>query len=188
MSTSILTIGYANRTLEDLISLLKRERVQFLIDVRTNPSSKYKPEFSAEPLEENLRQAGLRYVFMGDALGGRPSDQSCYEHGHVVYQIVQHKDFFVAGIRRLLVASAKGVCVCLLCSESRPEDCHRSKLIGVSLAEHGVDVIHLDAQGNRIGQTDVLRLLDAGQTEMFDNSLRSRKAYRHRVVHTSSTE
>jgi len=181
MSVSIFTVGYASRSIEDLIALLRREGISFLIDVRSNPSSRFKPEFSSKPLDEELRAAGIRYVFMGDTLGGRPPDLSCYNNGHVVYSLVQQKDFFRAGIDRLLVASAKGIGVSLLCSESRPEDCHRSKLIGVALAERGANVVHLGPQGERLSQAEVLARLKTAQADLFDSSLQSRKAYRPTV-------
>ena len=73
MSAPILTVGYANRSIDELIELMKRESVQFLIDVRSSPSSKFKPEFSRETLDGMLRRAQIRYVFMGDMLGGRSS-------------------------------------------------------------------------------------------------------------------
>ncbi len=115
---------------------------------------------------------------MGDTLGGRPSDPTCYENGHVVYELVQQKTFYRAGIERLLKATAQGHQVCLLCNESRPEDCHRSKLVGVSLAGHNVEVIHLGPQGERCTQAEVLARLDSAQPSLFDGSLSSRKAYR----------
>jgi hypothetical protein len=55
MSSSILTIGYGGRSTDDLLATLKREGVRFLIDVRSDPVSRFNPEFSAEPLRETLQ-------------------------------------------------------------------------------------------------------------------------------------
>jgi uncharacterized protein (DUF488 family) len=178
MSLSILTIGYGGRSTEDLLTTLKTEGVRFLIDVRSNPISRFNPEFSADPLREKLEASGIRYVSMGDTLGGRPKDQTCYENGHVIYERVQEKRFFKVGIDRLLRAHAKGIRVCLLCSEIRPEDCHRSKMIGASLENQGIEVVHLGPQGEHLTQAQVMARLETGQTEMFANGLRSRKSYR----------
>jgi uncharacterized protein (DUF488 family) len=178
MSSSILTIGYGGRSTEDLLATLKREGVRFVIDVRSNPVSRFNPEFSAEPLRERLQTSGIRYVSMGDSLGGRPKDQTCYENGHVIYERVQEKRFFKVGIDRLLKAHAQRIRVCLLCSEIRPEDCHRSKMIGVALENHGINVVHLGAQGEHLTQAQVMARLQTPQTEMFTNALRSRKSYR----------
>jgi len=178
MSISILTIGYGGRSAEDLLATLKREGVRFLVDVRSNPLSRFNPDFSAEPLREKLQASGIRYVSMGDALGGRPKDQTCYENGHVVYERVQQKKFFKVGLDRLLKAHAQGIRVCLFCSEIRPEECHRSKMIGVSLENHGIDVVHLGPQGEHLTQAEVMARLETAQAEMFESGLRSRKSYR----------
>lgn len=178
MSVSILTIGYADRSLSDMLSLLHREDVQFLIDVRSIPVSRFKPEFSRESLENSLKSKGIRYVFMGDSLGGRPSDPTCYENGHVIYSLVQDRPFFRSGIDRLLNAAAGGHHVCLMCSESRPEDCHRSKLIGVALSELGIAVSHIDKQGDLRTQDEIIERLQPGQSDLFEPRLQSRKTYR----------
>jgi len=157
--------------------MLQREQVKFLVDVRSNPVSRFNPDYSANALSEKLHVLGIRYVSMGDTLGGRPQDTSCYENGHVVYDRVQEKDFFKRGIQRLLSASAQGIRVCLLCSEIRPEDCHRSKMIGVSLENHGIDVVHLGPQGEHLAQAEVIARLKTSQAEMFENGLSSRKSY-----------
>jgi uncharacterized protein (DUF488 family) len=182
MAETILTVGYGNRSVEDLIHLLHRESVRYLIDVRSSPKSRFKSQFSASPLEAALRQAGIRYVFMGDTLGGRPADPSCYEDGHVVYDRVQQKPFFKEGIQRLQRALSQSLKVCLLCSESRPTDCHRSKLIGVALAQLGVSVVHLDERGEPVGQAEVMQSLESLQGDLFGSHLRSRKAYRPRTM------
>lgn len=176
--SAILTVGYANRSIEDVIKLLKRERVQYLIDVRSSPSSRFKPEFSREHLKHVIQRAGIRYVFMGDALGGRPSDPSCYENGHVIYSRVEQKTYFRRGIDRLIQAHANGFRISLLCSESRPEHCHRSKLIGVSLTKKGAMVIHLGPQGEHMTQGQIIARLMPQQSDLFGDELYSRKAYR----------
>lgn len=189
MAAPIMTIGYGNRAVDELLAALKQESVQFLIDVRSSPYSRFKPEFSTEPLERELRSAGIRYLFMGDSLGGRPADESCYQDGHVIYELVQAKAFFQAGIERLRSASDQGFKVCLLCSESRPEDCHRSKLIGVALARIGIHVVHLGPTGEHLTQAQVMASLESAQGDLFGQQLRSRKAYRARtanVLHGSS--
>lgn len=70
MFTSILTIGYGNRSAEEFFGILNREGIQFLIDVRSNPVSRFNADFSAERLSEKLRLSGIRYVLMGDTLAG----------------------------------------------------------------------------------------------------------------------
>jgi uncharacterized protein (DUF488 family) len=182
MECTLLTIGYGNRPLEEVVGQLLNESVQFLIDVRSNPLSKFNPDFSGDPLERSLQAVGIKYVFMGDTLGGRPDDMSCYENGHVIYERVQARPFFQRGIERLLNALAQRFTVCLLCSESNPADCHRTKLIGVALNAAGVDVVHLCKNGERLSQAQVMASLESLQGDLFGAQLRSRKAYHRKAL------
>ena len=77
-SIPIYTIGYGSRSIEQFIEVLQQHEIAYLIDVRSFPYSRYKPEFSKEALEVKLQQHRIRYVFMGDTLGGHPDDETCY--------------------------------------------------------------------------------------------------------------
>ena len=72
----LYTIGYGARTIEAFIELLQAHEIAYLIDVRSAPYSRFKPEFSKGALETALREHGIRYVYMGDAIGGQPPRDS----------------------------------------------------------------------------------------------------------------
>jgi hypothetical protein len=163
----ILTIGYGPRDVEGFLRTLNRHGVQYLIDVRSRPRSRFKPEFSQESLDLASRTAGIRYVFMGDTLGGRPSEPSCYTDGRVDYVKCREKPFFQAGLARLRSAWEQRLRVALMCSEAKPEECHRSKLIGTSLSDAGIEVLHIDEAGDLKTQDEVMQLLTGGQTSLF---------------------
>jgi uncharacterized protein (DUF488 family) len=176
----IYTIGYGARDLEELLSALKANHIQYLLDVRTNPYSSYKPEFSKNALKIFLEANDVRYLFVGDSLGGQPADQSCYTDGKVDYEKVSQKQFYRAGIERLHKASKIGQRVVLMCSEGKPENCHRSKLIGKTLTNDGIEVLHIDEHDVVITQKDVLLRLTGGQPSLFGDDFfkfTSRKRY-----------
>ena len=180
-SESIYTIGYGARDINAFVAALRRYGITYLIDVRSQPYSRFKPEFSREALEVNLREAGIRYVFMGDLLGGRPDDAGCYDvEGKVDYTKVSEQEFYLAGIERLAKAQAQGLAVSLMCSEGKPEMCHRTKLIGKTLVQRGIPVAHIDETDELIGQDAVLLRLTGGQPSLFGDDLlpgTSRKRY-----------
>jgi len=70
----VFTIGYGARTVDELVAALRAYQIMFLVDVRTAPYSRFKPEFSKDALEQELKRQGIRYVYLGEALGGRPAD------------------------------------------------------------------------------------------------------------------
>lgn len=174
----VLTIGYGAKPLEQILNALSCRHIQYLIDVRSNPRSDYRPEFSGDALEDHLKRVGVTYVHMGDSLGGRPKDPTCYHQGHVLYDLVRERGFFRAGIRRIQNALNKNLRICLMCSEGKPENCHRSKLIGVTLRDLGIDVIHIGPQEEELSQEQVLARIAHSQGDLFGRKLASRKAYR----------
>lgn len=178
--TPILTIGYGLRDVGELVALLDRYGVEYVGDVRSAPYSRRRPEFSREALERLLRTAGLRYVFLGDTLGGRPDDPDCYDaDGHVDYDRCRTSPDFAAGIERVETAHRAGHRLALLCSESRPTDCHRSKLLAEMLVERGVSVAHIDEHGQLIEHADIAARLRGPQLSFAAEGLgRSRRAYR----------
>lgn len=162
----ILTIGYGDRSIEAFIETLKSHEIVYLIDVRSAPYSRYKPEFSKESLENALQANGIRYVFMGAQLGGRPEDPDCYEDGKVRYEIVRQKGFYQEGIGRIQTAFAQQQRVVLMCSEGKPENCHRTALIGESLDEMNIAVRHIDESDQLRTQSEIMIIRERGQPSL----------------------
>lgn len=181
MSERVLyTIGYGAREMENFLAVLKRFGIAYLIDVRSRPYSRYKPDFSKQALEAHLKAHGIRYVFMGKSLGGQPEDATCYTDGKVDYEKVKEKEFYLKGISRLREAWRQQLPVVLMCSEGKPEQCHRSMLIGQTLVEQGIEIAHVDENDRPITQEDVLLRRTKGQPSLFGESFHtftSRKRY-----------
>jgi uncharacterized protein (DUF488 family) len=174
----IFSIGHGSHSRATFLKQVAEANVSYVVDVRSAPYSRYQPDFAREPLDQFLRQNNIRYVFMGDLLGGRPKDDDCYTDGKVDYTKTREKEFFARGIARLKSAYEQGFTICLLCSEGQPSQCHRAKLVSVALADEGLDVLHLLPDGSRRTQAEVIGELTHGQSSLFAEHLVSRKAYR----------
>jgi uncharacterized protein (DUF488 family) len=180
----LYTIGHGNRESKDFLELLKRFGILYLIDVRSQPYSKFNPQFNQNDLKSLLERNGIKYVFMGDTIGGRPSDPLSYDsEGKVDYEKVKMMDFFRTGIDRLKVAYEKEIPIVLMCSESKPGECHRSKLIGRVLSNENILLRHIDEKGKIKSQADVINELNKGlsDTTLFPSEVTvnttSRKSY-----------
>jgi len=142
--STIYSIGHGIKKIEDFIAELKFFNIQFLYDVRSKPYSRWNPQFNQKALKFKLEENGITYVYAGDTLGGFPKDKSCYDSsGKVVYDLVKEKDFFKEGLERLTTANEKQIKLAIMCSESRPEECHRSKLIGQELLKKKISLQHI---------------------------------------------
>lgn len=175
----LYSIGYGNRQIDDFIYLIKNYKIKFLVDLRSKPYSRFNKDFSQKNLEAILKANGVKYVFMGDSLGGLPSDSSCYIDGYVNYKVVESKDFYKKGIDRLLTANKKKIPLVLMCSEKKPHECHRSKLIGETLKKYGIKINHIDEVGSLASQEQVISQIYNKQYSLFDDdrSFTSRKRY-----------
>ena len=157
----IFTIGHSNHPPPAFINLLAQRRVAEVADVRSAPYSRYAPHFNHNALRALLDDAGIAYAYLGGPLGGRPADRACYDaHGRVLYHRVAQTHAFADGIRRL-IRRADERRIALLCSEKEPLECHRTLLVARHLAQRGVAVAHILADG-RLESHDAAmsRLLD----------------------------
>lgn len=178
----LYTVGHGNRKPEAFLALLKELGIEYVIDVRSQPYSKFNPQFNQSDLKFFLERNGIKYVFMGDSIGGRPKDTSCYDDlGKVDYEEVKKKEFFQNGIDRLKTAYNKGINVVLMCSESKPCECHRSKLIGKVLTSDNIVLKHIDEKGKLKDQLTVINELNKGlsESDLWGNPINttSRRAY-----------
>jgi uncharacterized protein (DUF488 family) len=174
----LYTIGYGARSVDDLVAILRSLGIEYLVDVRTSPYSKFKPEFNQDLLRYEVERQGLKYLFLGDTLGGQPKDPACLSDGKVDYDKVRAQPLFQAGLERLKKAHAQRLRLALMCSEGRPEQCHRTKLIGEALVAIGIPVGHIDEDGKVLTQQQVIDRLTQGQLDLFGSpSFTSRKRY-----------
>ncbi len=163
----IYSIGHGNRSVETFFELLKKYEIDFLIDVRTNPFSRFNPNFSRGNIENICKDHMVTYVFMGDGLGGKPKYRSCYDkQGYVIYERVMETERFIHSINRLITAYNKNLRVVCMCSELKPCECHRSKMIGRYLDRQNINVQHIDEKGNLLSQTQVINQISNGYGEV----------------------
>lgn len=144
----IYTVGHSNHPIEQFVALLKQQDIEVLVDVRSQPYSRYVPHFNRESLARAVAQAGLVYRFMGDRLGGRPDDDSVLTtNGAVDRDKLAADESYREGIDTLL-ALATGQRVAIMCSEGDHHRCHRGSLITPTLLQRGVTVLHIQPDGS----------------------------------------
>ena len=142
----VLTIGHSTHPLEVFLELLKQHDLTAVADVRSVPYSRFNPRYNREPFAEALVAKGIRYVYLGNELGGRSEDPSCYEDGRIRYDRVAATESFRNGLARIVDGAARYRIV-LMCAEKEPLECHRTLLVSRALHEQGVDVAHIHPDG-----------------------------------------
>ncbi len=141
-----LTIGHGNRSVAELIRLLRLHGVTLLVDVRSAPRSRRNPQFDLGALPAPLAAAGIAHAAL-PALGGhrrpRPDspNRAWREPGFRGYADYMATPAFADGLARLLELAA-GRRAAIMCAESVPWRCHRS-LIADALVARGEEVGHI---------------------------------------------
>jgi uncharacterized protein (DUF488 family) len=136
-------------------------------------------------LAEHLQQEGVAYLPRGDALGGRPSDPALMRDGIADYEAIARTTGFRQNIDET-IAAARQQRVCLMCAEREPLECHRCLLVARVLAERGLSVGHILADGTiepHSGTEDRLLAATRADADLFASSRPERlaQAYRRRA-------
>lgn len=163
----VWTIGHSNHSLERFIELLGSAEIEAVADVRSQPYSRFNQHFNQPPLKAALVEAGVRYVFLGEELGGRPPERSMYDReGHVLYSEVAGTERFRSGIDRVRQGASRWR-VALMCSEEDPTDCHRRLLVARVLRAEGVEVVHVRGGGTAVTEDELATSAGAEQPSLF---------------------
>ncbi|MGH9498532.1 MAG: DUF488 family protein [Terriglobales bacterium] len=161
MAATIYTIGHSNRDVQDFLALLLEHGLTAIADVRSQPYSHVNPQFNRESLAEFLGKHGIAYVFLGEELGARPRDTSCYIDGKVQYDRLARTKLFEQGLNRI-ERGAMRYQLALMCAEKEPLACHRSILVSRHLVRRGFQVSHIiDSRMAEDHAASLARLLES---------------------------
>jgi uncharacterized protein (DUF488 family) len=130
-TADFFTIGYSGRTIDQFLKALGEASVSCLIDVRANPVSMYKPDFSKSNLIRHLLSVGIQYLHLPNLgvprdirskatqEGGRSNIWGWYDE-----HVVQH--FCGGNLHRFMNLGDHPVA--FMCTELDPTECHRHRL------------------------------------------------------------
>jgi uncharacterized protein (DUF488 family) len=145
----VYSLGHSTRDFEDFVEILKKFRVELVVDVRKVPFSKRFPHFSKANLQERLLNEKIDYLHFASLGGFR-------EEGYLVF--FQSSEFAKAIGELQEVIDSRVVVV--FCAEVLWWRCHR-KYVAQALYEKGYQVIH-------IFDKDKLQKHQPLQREIFD--------------------
>ncbi len=129
------------------MSLVRGAGIATVADVRRFPQSRRHPHFARTRLERELVARGIRYVWLGEELGGFRDEG---------YDAWMKTDDFTRGIATLEDLTRTGL-VAFMCSEGEPWKCHR-RFVSRALFERGHEVSHLLPDGSSVPEDPQLAL------------------------------
>lgn len=128
------------------------------------------PQFNRETLRDELRRHGIEYIFLGEELGARTNDPTCYRDGKVRYDLLSQTTLFRRGLERVRKGSEK-FRIALMCAEKDPLQCHRNVLVARNLSAEDVSIRHILSNGEIESQEQseerLLHVLNISSTDLF---------------------
>ena len=147
--TEILTVGHSNHDIPDFLRMLQRHGIRLVVDVRSDPYSRYAPQFNKHDIQRHIEAAGIEYRYSGAYIGGKPKDPSLYTpSGKPDYDKLAATPEFENELRAV-VDLAAGKRTAIMCSEADPAACHRDRILAPVLRSWGVQVTHIMPDGGK---------------------------------------
>lgn len=141
----LFTIGYAGRTVDELICALHEAGVTRVVDVRELPLSRRRG-FSKSLLSEKLERANIRYEHVR-ALGNPKPFRDLYKEGDIDRGAHAYRNHLHNGSYHALIELADSIdneTTCLLCVEESHAVCHRAVIAGAIVERLSrIAVVHL---------------------------------------------
>jgi len=113
-----------------------------------------------------LADHGIRYLFLGRELGGKPPELEKSLADEVVWRYLRSRPQFQEGLARLL-QEARQARLALLCAEAEPGRCHRGLLLAPELEGLGAQVLHILADGRVVGHASLNLAAPPAQKRLF---------------------
>lgn len=144
----VYTIGHSNYPLAEFVKRLGPYHIDYVVDIRGTPYSKYNIEYNKERMGVLLKQYGLGYIYMGQEFAAQRRDKRLYtEEGYADFEKVESDTDFHRGIKRLQRGIEKGYQIVLMGARQNPVECHRMILVGRYLVKYGFEVRHILHEG-----------------------------------------
>jgi uncharacterized protein (DUF488 family) len=148
----LFTVGYSNRPFDQFVTLLKVNRIDVLVDVRTIPKSRHRPEFNIDSLPGELEAAGVSYIHMKGLGGLRKPMANSVNSGWINESFRGFADYMQTEQFRDALTDLQDLAgknrVAIMCAEGNPFSCHRS-LIADAMLVRGYRVYEISG-GTRL--------------------------------------
>lgn len=149
----LFTIGHSQYSIDYFIGLLNKYGIDYLLDVRSTPYSKYAEQYNKENISRELKSANIKYSFLGKYFGARPQNTELYaDEGYLDFERVRGSQDFNKGIENVILGLNQGHKIALMCTEKEPIDCHRAILVARAFEIQMIYAKHILSNGKILTQ------------------------------------
>lgn len=177
MGKILYTIGYSCFKIDDFIQVLKKYNINCVIDVRSNPNSKFHTDYNKYFLESILKNNKIYYRNYSKEFGARQEDHKYFTDGYLDFSKFTKSKVFLDGLNKLITSMEQNYTFVLMCAEKDPATCHRNIMIAREFYKRGYQINNIWDNGEVETQESVERRLldcyfpDRNQISLLDEEL-----------------
>ena len=173
----IYTIGYSCFKIDEFINVLKKYKITSVVDVRSNPFSKFYIDYNQDNLEKVLKSNGIIYRNYKIEFGARQEDKKYHKKGYLDFNEYTKSDLFLDGVKKIEAGIKLNYVFAFMCAEKDPSTCHRNIMVARKFHEFGYNIKNILADGSYESQESVeSRIVDQyfpnrNQLSLFSDNL-----------------
>ena len=114
--STIYLVGYGNKKIDDFIKDLINLNIDFLLDIRSEPYSKWNDRYKHKHLAIELERNNITYVFMGDDINGSANIIKCYNYDDI-YDLIKQYRSYLNRLKNSPVVDSSKMNLAILCNE-----------------------------------------------------------------------
>lgn len=174
----IYTIGYSPFKINDFIDILKKYKITCVIDVRSNPNSKFYTDYNKSNLQEILKINRIIYRNYKNEFGAHQDDLRYFNsNDYLDFNKYAKSDLFQSGIKKIEAGIKMNYVFVLMCAEKNPSTCHRNIMVGREFYNLGYQINNILADSSYETQDNIEKKLvdnyfpNRDQISLFEKEL-----------------
>lgn len=174
--SDIYTIGYSTFDIKNFILTLKKYKITSLIDVRSNPNSKFYIDYNSDRLKNILKQNGIIYRNYKKEFGARQTDEQFYsQEGYLDFEKYAKSKCFIEGVKKIEAGMKLNYVFAFMCAEKDPSTCHRNIMVARDFYNRGYNIKNIREDGSCESQETIEKKLvdiyfpNKNQLSLFEN-------------------
>lgn len=136
-------VGHSNYPLKQFQSMLEREKVTLLYDIRMIPFSRYVPQYNQTTLPDTLKECGIEYRYRSDIGPRVEGDTPLYDKNGFNYNKALERERIVEGLKLLVEELGDDDVVAIMATKKEPLECHRFLVLSRVLQNMGHTIKHI---------------------------------------------
>jgi len=140
---TIYMVGHSNHPLELFETMLHREEISVLYDIRMIPFSRYVPQYNQTTFPDTLKDWGIEYRYISEIGPRVEGDTPLYNKDGFNYDLALTRERIITGLKTLSDALQEDDIVAVMATKREPLECHRFLILSRVLQDMGHTIKHI---------------------------------------------